>query len=349
MTYNRKPCAALFLEGEYDALILEAYSEARVNTEKLKNGRYPFSCTFCKEIHKDKNMTSYHRMFNLCKVYKGVGALKMYPTWEKSDHGELNRVAKKYGKFFQQNVLCKLSAAHKRDSEDDLHLSSLKRRKLTSTTAPKPQIEVPCKMSRSRVSHEEDEMKKQEIQDPLASAESDDHTAEGSHQQSAGPSIKDESEEETPPVVHRDSPEVRSTSEGAGFCVVKHKRSERVLTRKDIEERAWVKARLKFPDNKPNCHPPPPPPEQVNALYILLSEVDLDWLPKDLLNEPEVCMSLLYKMVEDGSLVVKVGSAFGRWYLHKNLVRIVIVIQGLPTSFNMVLTYYNVILTYYSE
>ena len=39
MTYNRKPCAALFLESEYDALILEAYSEARVNTEKLKNGR----------------------------------------------------------------------------------------------------------------------------------------------------------------------------------------------------------------------------------------------------------------------------------------------------------------------
>ena len=96
---QRKPCATLFLEAEYDALILEAYLESRVTTQRLKNGRYPFSCIFCKEIHKDKNMTSYHRMFNLCKVYKEPAVLKMYPTWEKSDHAELNKIAKKYGKF----------------------------------------------------------------------------------------------------------------------------------------------------------------------------------------------------------------------------------------------------------
>ena len=191
-------------------------------------------------------------------------------------------------------------------------------------------------MSRSRVSHEEEEMKKQDIQEHDASADSDDHMADGSEQQSPGPSVNDESEEDTPPVVHRDSPEVRSTSEGDGFCVVKHKRSERVLTRKDIEERAWVKARLKFHDNKFNCNPPPPPPVQINALYILMSEVDIDWLPKDLLNEPEACMQFLHKMVEDGSLVVKIGNAFGRWYLYSNLVRIVIVIQGLSVSFNMI-------------
>jgi hypothetical protein len=41
-----------------------------------------FSCTFCKELHKDKNMTSYHRIFNLCKVYKEPVALKMYPLEE---------------------------------------------------------------------------------------------------------------------------------------------------------------------------------------------------------------------------------------------------------------------------
>ena len=84
MTHNRKPCVALIMEAEYDALTLEAYWEARVTTERLKNGRYPFSCIFCKEIHKNKNMTSYHRMFNPCKMFKEPAPLKMYPTWEKS-------------------------------------------------------------------------------------------------------------------------------------------------------------------------------------------------------------------------------------------------------------------------
>ena len=119
MTYNRKPCAALFLEPEYDALILEAYSKSRVTTERLKNGRYLFSCIFCKEIHKDKNMTSYHRMFNLCKVYKEHVALKMYLTWEKkSDHGELHMITKKYGKVFVINMPPKPSAPLKRTAED---------------------------------------------------------------------------------------------------------------------------------------------------------------------------------------------------------------------------------------
>lgn len=42
---------------------------------------------FCKDVHKDKSMT--------CKVYKELVALKMYSTYEKSDHGELNTIAKK--------------------------------------------------------------------------------------------------------------------------------------------------------------------------------------------------------------------------------------------------------------
>ena len=184
MTYNRKPCAALFLEAEYDALILEAYSESRVTTERLKNGRYPFSCTFCKELHKDKNMTSYHRMFNLCKVYKEPAALKMYPTWEKSDHGELNRIAKKYGKVFQQNVLCKPFAGPKREPEDVLHLSSSKRRKLATAAAPKPRLEVPCKISRSRVSPEDLYVKIHDSHVQDASEDSDDHMANCSEEQS---------------------------------------------------------------------------------------------------------------------------------------------------------------------
>ena len=126
MTHNRKPCAALFLEEDYDRLTLECYSKARVTTERLKNGRFPFSCIFCKEIHKDKNMTSYHRMFNLCKVYKDPHALKMYPTWEKSDHGELNRIAKKYGRVFQQHIAPKSSTGRTRKAEDVLPQPSAK-------------------------------------------------------------------------------------------------------------------------------------------------------------------------------------------------------------------------------
>ena len=59
-------------------------------------------------------------MFNLCKVYKEPATLKMYPTWEKSDHAELNRVAKKYGKIFALNVPTKPSGCPKRKADDVL-------------------------------------------------------------------------------------------------------------------------------------------------------------------------------------------------------------------------------------
>ena len=37
-------------------------------------------------------------MFNLCKIYKGDKPLKVYPTWEPSEHGEKTRIVAKYGK-----------------------------------------------------------------------------------------------------------------------------------------------------------------------------------------------------------------------------------------------------------
>ena len=95
MTHNHRQCAVLFLESEYDELTIEAYSQSLVTTERLKNGIFPFSCIHFKVIHKDKNMISYHMMFSLCKMYKRIAPLKMYPTWEESDHGELSRIAKK--------------------------------------------------------------------------------------------------------------------------------------------------------------------------------------------------------------------------------------------------------------
>lgn len=97
MKQNRKNCAAMYTEEEYEELVLEAYWQAK---DKIKqaNNRYRFICIHCRESVKDKNTVSYHRMFNLCKSYTGEKPLKMYPTWEPSNHGEKQRIAAKYGK-----------------------------------------------------------------------------------------------------------------------------------------------------------------------------------------------------------------------------------------------------------
>jgi hypothetical protein len=47
---------------------------------------------------KDKNIVSYHRMFNFSKMYKGSKPLKMYPTWEPSEYIEKSMIVAKYGK-----------------------------------------------------------------------------------------------------------------------------------------------------------------------------------------------------------------------------------------------------------
>ena len=250
MTYNRKPCATLFLEPEYDALILEAYSKSRVTTERLKNGRYLFSCIFCKEIHKDKNMTSYHRMFNLCKVYKEHVALKMYLTWEKkSDHGELHMITKKYGKVFVINMPPKPSAPLKRKAEDLLLPPREKRRQVPSSAVSKPLEEGPCKVSGSRDSSKPVRVKFQETQVQQVSDDSDEETCDERGQEH---SEKGDIEDETTPNAAQDSLDVCSDSLAASSDerdnrVVRHCPKGRALTRKDVEERAQDKARLKFP------------------------------------------------------------------------------------------------------
>jgi hypothetical protein len=97
MKQNRKNCVAIYTEEEYEELVVEAYWEAR-DKIKMANNRYMFNCIYCRESHKDKNIVSYHRMFNLCRAYHGEKPLKMYPTWEPSNHGEKQRIAAKFGK-----------------------------------------------------------------------------------------------------------------------------------------------------------------------------------------------------------------------------------------------------------
>ena len=329
MTHNRKPCAALFLEEDYDALTLEAYSEARVTTERLKNGRFPFSCIYCKEIHKDKNMTSYHRMFNLCKVYKGPAPLKMYPTWEKSDHGELSRIAKKHGKVFQQVMPSKSSVGSKRKSAGVFPLPNAKHRKIPASPAHKPQAELPCKTSRSAVKPVLLRVQFQDTDDTEekdASDDKDDEVVDVSEEQSSATSAKEYSDDDTPPVSAPKSVDIHctsrdTTSEEGDFRVVKHHHSVPTITRAMVEERAWVEARLKFPERNSASRPAPPTFVDMSGLYILITEVDIDWMPKDLLEDPRACIQFLHRMVEEGTLGVKLGSAFGQWYLYGNSVR----------------------------
>ena len=97
MTHNRKQCVSLYLEEEYEQLVLECYWTA-CSKEKTANNRYRFFCIHCKESHKDKNTTSYHRMFKLCNVYKDTASLKMYPNWDRSEQCEKQKLGMKYGK-----------------------------------------------------------------------------------------------------------------------------------------------------------------------------------------------------------------------------------------------------------
>ena len=133
-----------------ETLTVEAYWESRVISTKFDNGRHLFSCIHCKETHLSKNMTSYHRMFNQCKVYKGTVALKMYPTWEKSNHGELHRIAKKYGKDYQSSISWKAPASVKRKITDDVELPPPKHRNLAVKAAPKPPKSSSCRKPKRR-------------------------------------------------------------------------------------------------------------------------------------------------------------------------------------------------------
>ena len=108
--------------------------------------------------------------------------------------------------------------------------------------------------------------------------------------------------------------------------MVKHHPFMCILTRKDIEERAWIKAKTKFPDGNPTCIPPPPTPVDISGLYILITEVDVDWMPKDLINDPHGCIQFLHKMLEEGTLGVKLCSTFRHWYLYGNTVCAIIVV-----------------------
>ena len=60
-------------------------------------------------------------------------------------------------------------------------------------------------------------------------------------------------------------------------------------------------------------------PCSVNGLYILITETDEQWVPKELLDDPDACMQYMHKQLEDGIIMQCIGSAFGQWYLYDNV------------------------------
>lgn len=97
-----------------------------------------------------------------------------------------------------------------------------------------------------------------------------------------------------------------------------------------------MKARLKFLDGNSTCVPPPPTSVDISGLYILITEVDIDWMPKDLIEDPQACIHFLYRMVEERTLGVKLGTTSGQWYLYGNSVRHDYVTQCLLVSFVLI-------------
>ena len=80
---------------------------------------------------------------------------------------------------------------------------------------------------------------------------------------------------------------------------------------------------MKFPTGGAATTPTPPTPVEVSGIYTLITEVKVDWMPYELLDDPQACMELLHKMVEDRTLGTKLSSAFGKWYLFGNAVRVI--------------------------
>ena len=190
-------------------------------------------------------MISYHMMFNLCKMYKGFSALKMYPTWEKSDHGELSKIAKKYGKDFNHITFANPSGGSKRMAADDIKVSTTKRRTVATYAAPTAQVEALCKISRSAVNTVPLRKAKHASGDTPVHEVSDDsdEVEEDYEEQSDGPSQKEDTNSDTPPKPKATVVDVRpsspvTTSEDDDFRIVWQSPAKRALTREEVEERA---------------------------------------------------------------------------------------------------------------
>jgi hypothetical protein len=76
MQQNRKTCVALYLENEYEELVVAARFDCKRFDNPICN--WPsFQCNFYEACMKDNNIFSYHKLMNQCPSYKGKEPLKM--------------------------------------------------------------------------------------------------------------------------------------------------------------------------------------------------------------------------------------------------------------------------------
>jgi hypothetical protein len=343
MMHNRKQCVALYLEEEYEQLVLECYWTAR-SKEKSANNRFTFFCIHCLESHKDKNTTSYHRMFKLCNVYKGTATLKMYPIWDKSEQGEKRRIGLKFGKHHSPQ-LCTAPPLATRPPPLNLDGEAASTECLDVVSAadtsppPKPRIQ-PVRLNHStKPSKKRNTASPSVDQRPPPPRKYTSTTLDKYEVPAPGcpPPKKSKKSQQVPParVKSRVSfderlPRVSSSSQSMspplqdpnaedGFRIVRHTDVVEVsppqpMSRRDIERNAWAEAvRLYRPTNVILC---PPPSVDIHGLYILIAETDAQWAPKELLDDPDACMQYLHAQLEDGTLGQKIGNAFGQWYLY---------------------------------
>jgi hypothetical protein len=407
MKQNRKNCAAIYCDEEYEKLVLEAYWQAKAET-KMANNRYRFTCIHCKESHKDKSTLSYHRMFNLCKGYMGEQPLKMYPTWEPSDHKEKARIAAKYGKVSSPTAsqfpslvvfpppleldavpVCSTTFAiipaeqhYSRKRKVQNSVLSMKA-PLHSKSPPSSKCQLKVKKQPPRrviISSSEEDL-------DLASScsESESTTKEATpnsqknghvefcvmkhdHVLCAQSLYKYDLHAQDPhehvlcaqdlhkPVVHAENLErhflyAQDSHEHVLHAQPSHEDvshvQHRPLSREDCKQQAHEEATTLFNAHNEIINPPDVVP--VHGLYILIMETDEQWMPKELLDDPDACMQYLHKQLEDGTIGQHIGTAFGQWYLYGNAQ----VFDHMPCSSvsqgcSMLLYFYSTRVFYYS-
>jgi len=166
-------------------------------------------------------------MFNQCKVYKGSVALKMYPTWEKSNPAELHRIAKKFGKVYQSSISSKSLVHVKRKATEHLDLPPPKYCNLAVKAAPKPPRSPTRSKPRRRAKAVIKCVKFEEANDSEAHSDSGDST-------DASFKNHNELEDRAPAVEPQNSKEFGCTILGAffdeeDFYVVRHSRVSKLV------------------------------------------------------------------------------------------------------------------------
>jgi hypothetical protein len=94
-------------------LAMEAHFDVKCPNVPTFGNIPSFQCKSCRNMFKDKNTLSYHKMMNLCLEYIRKELLKMYPTITKFEAKELTKLGEKHGKTLLNQLKCFIENAAK--------------------------------------------------------------------------------------------------------------------------------------------------------------------------------------------------------------------------------------------